>query len=56
MTVEDCWAMVESAEQHKKHCVLMENCNYDRAEMMVYNMVRQGVFGEILHAEGGYLM
>src|SRR4029079_10325474 len=33
----------------------MENCNYDRAEMMVYNMVRQGLFGEILHAEGGYL-
>jgi hypothetical protein len=55
MSVEDCWAMVESAEKYKKHCVLMENCNYDRAEMMVYNMVRQGVFGEILHAEGGYL-
>jgi predicted dehydrogenase len=55
MTVEDCWAMVEAAEKSKKHCVLMENCNYDRAEMMVYNMVRQGVFGEILHAEGGYL-
>jgi len=55
MTVEDCWAMVESAEKHKKHCVLMENCNYDRAEMMVYHMVRQGLFGEILHAEGGYL-
>src|SRR6478672_7502635 len=55
MTIDDCWAMVESAEKHKKHCVLMENCNYDRMEMMVYNMVRQGVLGEILHAEGGYL-
>jgi glycosyl hydrolase family 109/GFO/IDH/MocA oxidoreductase family protein/TAT (twin-arginine translocation) pathway-exported protein len=55
MTVDDCWAMVESAEKHKKHCVLMENCNYDRMEMMVYNIVRQGLFGEILHAEGGYL-
>ena len=55
MTLEDCWAMVESAEKHRKHCVLMENCNYDRMEMMVYNMVRKGVFGEILHAEGGYL-
>jgi hypothetical protein len=55
MTVEDCWAIVESAEKHRRHCVLMENCNYDRMEMMVYNMVRQGLFGEILHAEGGYL-
>ena len=34
---------------------MMENCNYDRPEMMVFNMVRQGLFGEILHAEGGYL-
>jgi len=55
MSVEDCWAIVESAEQHRKHCLLMENCNYDRMEMMVYNMVRQGLLGEVLHAEGGYL-
>jgi predicted dehydrogenase len=55
MTIEDCWAIVESAEKFRKHCVLMENCNYDQMEMMVYNMVRQGVLGEILHAEGGYL-
>lgn len=55
MTLDDCWAIVEAAEKLKKHCVLMENCNYDRMEMMAYNMVRQGVFGEILHAEGGYL-
>ena len=55
MTVDDCWAMVEAAEKHQKHCVMMENCNYDRMEMMVFNMVRQGLFGEILHAEGGYL-
>ena len=55
MTVEDCWALVESAEKTGKHCVLMENCNYDRMEMMVFNMVRKGLFGEVLHAEGGYL-
>jgi hypothetical protein len=55
MTVDDCWAMVESAEKYQKHCVLMENCNYDRMEMMVYNMVRKGVLGDVLHAEGGYL-
>jgi glycosyl hydrolase family 109/GFO/IDH/MocA oxidoreductase family protein len=55
MTVEDCWAIVEAAEKLRKHCVLMENCNYDQMEMMVYNMVRQGVFGDIVHGEGGYL-
>jgi hypothetical protein len=55
MTVDDCWQLVEVAEKQRKHCVMMENCNYDRPEMMVFNMVRQGLFGEILHAEGGYL-
>jgi hypothetical protein len=55
MTVDDCWAMVEAAEKYQKHCLLMENCNYDRNEMMVLNMVRQGLFGEIVHAEGAYL-
>jgi hypothetical protein len=55
MTLDDCWALVDSAEKHRKHCVMMENCNYDRMEMMVFNIVRQGLFGEVLHAEGGYL-
>lgn len=55
MTLDDCWALVESAEKHRTHAVMMENCNYDRAEMMAFHMVRQGVFGEVLHAEGGYL-
>lgn len=54
-TIDDCWALVEHAERYRKHCVMMENCNYGRTEMMVFNMVRQGVLGEILHAEGGYL-
>ncbi len=54
-TLDDCWALVEAAEKHRKHCVMMENVNYGRAEMMVFNMVRQGVFGEILHGECGYL-
>jgi predicted dehydrogenase len=55
VTLEECWQLVEEAEKYQKHCVMMENCNYDRMELMVLNMVRQGVFGEILHAEGGYL-
>jgi hypothetical protein len=55
MTLDDCWALVESAEKHRRHCVMLENCNYDRPEMMVFNIVRQGLLGEVLHAEGGYL-
>ncbi len=55
MTLDDCWALVEAAEKHQRHAVMMENCNYDRAEMMAFNLVRQGAIGEVLHAEGGYL-
>ena len=54
-TVEDCWRLVEAAERYGKHCVMMENVNYGRAEMMVFRMVRLGLFGEILHGECGYL-
>jgi len=55
ITLEGCWEMVETAEKYKKHCCTMENCNYDQTELMLFHMVRQGLFGELLHAECGYL-
>ncbi len=55
LTVDDCWRLVETSEKTRRHCVMMENCNYDRFEMMILNMVEQGVFGELLHARCGYL-
>lgn len=55
LSLEDCWRLVETSEKLQKHCVMMENCNYGQWEMMVLNMVRQGVLGEIVHAECGYL-
>jgi hypothetical protein len=54
-TLDDCWALVEAAERYRKHCVMMENCNYGRMELLCFNLVKQGLLGEILHAEGGYL-
>ena len=55
MTIDDCWALVEASEKFKRHAVMMENCNYDRPEMLVLNIVQQGLLGDVLHAEGGYL-
>ena len=55
MSIEDCWALVETAEKYGRHCQMMENCCYDRIELMTLHMVRKGVLGEILHAEAGYL-
>jgi len=55
LTVDECWRLVEVSEATRRHCVMMENCNYDRFELMVLNMVEQGLFGELLHARCGYL-
>jgi predicted dehydrogenase len=52
---DDCWALVETAEKRNRHCVMMENCCYDRAEMMCLNMVRKGLLGDVLHGEGAYM-
>ena len=53
-TLEECWQLVETAERTKKHCIQMENCCYDRPEMLCLNLVKKGLLGEILHAEAGY--
>ncbi len=54
-TVEDCWRLVRAYEETGVHCMLLENCCYGRRELMALHMVRQGVFGEIVHCAGGYL-
>ncbi len=55
VTLDECWRLVETAEKTGKHCVMLENCCYDRLELRTLNMVRRGLLGEILHAEAGYL-
>ena len=54
-SIEDCWKLVDTSEKTRRHCIMMENCNYDKVEMMILNMVKKGLFGELLHAECGYL-
>ncbi len=55
LTIEDCWKLVETSEKTKKHCMMLENCCYDFFELLTLNMVRQGVFGELIHADAGYI-
>lgn len=51
---DEAWELVETAEKTGMQCMLMENYTYMRNVMMVLNMVRQGMFGELTHAETGY--
>jgi predicted dehydrogenase len=55
ISIDQCWQLVETSEATGKYCIMMENCNYDDVEMMILHMVKKGLFGELLHAEGGYL-
>ena len=50
----ECRQMVDVSLETGKFCMLMENCCYDRKEMAVYKMAKEGKFGEIIHCEGGY--
>jgi len=53
-TLQACWDLVNTSERTRKHCMILENCCYDFFEMTALTMAQQGVFGEIIHAEGAY--
>lgn len=55
LTIDECWQLVETSEKTRKHCMMLENVNYGRDELMVLNMVRLGLFGELLHGEAAYI-
>ena len=54
-TMDELWELVETSEKTRKHCMMLENCCYDFFELLTLNMARQGMFGEIVHAEGAYI-
>ena len=54
-SVAECWQLVDTSERTRKHCMMLENCVYDHFELTALNMAQQGLFGEIIHAEGAYI-
>lgn len=54
-SLEECWRLVDTAERTQRHCMMLENCVYDFFEMTTLNMAHEGLFGDILHVEGGYI-
>jgi predicted dehydrogenase len=53
-SLDECWELVNTQESTGKHLFFLENVCYRRDVMAVMNMVRQNLFGEMLHFEGGY--
>jgi len=54
-SIDECWQLVNTAEKTRRHCMMLENCVYDFFEMTTLNMAQQGLFGEVIHAEGAYI-
>ncbi len=55
LTLQEMWELVDTSESTQKHCMMMENVNYGRDELMYLNMCRMGLVGELLHAEASYI-
>jgi predicted dehydrogenase len=54
-TIEDCWKIVRTSEQTRKHCMMLENCCYGYNETLILRMTQKGLFGDLLYGEGAYL-
>jgi hypothetical protein len=54
-SIEDCWKIVHTSEETRKHCMMLENCCYGYNETLILRMVHAGEFGELLYGEGAYL-
>ena len=54
VTLEECWQLVDTSEQTRMPCMMLENDCFGRGALMALNLVEQGVLGEIVYCQGGY--
>jgi Oxidoreductase family, NAD-binding Rossmann fold len=54
VTLQESWDLVDTYEKTGSHCMILENVCYRRDVMAVLNMVRQNMFGDLLHTQCGY--
>ncbi len=54
-TIDDCWKLVNTSEKTRRHCTMLENCCYGFNETLILRMVHDGLLGDLLYGEGGYL-
>ena len=53
-SLDDCWRLVRTYERTKVPFFFMENCCYNKSELLATSLVRAGVFGDIVHCHGSY--
>lgn len=53
-SLDECWQLVNTHEATGQHLMFLENVCYRRDVMAILQMVREGLFGELIHFECGY--
>ena len=53
-TMDELWSLVKTVEKTGKQYMMLENVCYRRDVMAIMNMVKKGMFGELVHLQGGY--
>jgi predicted dehydrogenase len=54
-SMTDLWKLVDTSERTRRHCLMLENCCFNYNELLILNMVRDGAFGQLTHAEAAYI-
>ena len=52
--IEDCWQLVRTYEETGTPIMLLENCCFDRFELLCTSLVRSGLLGKVLYCQGSY--
>ena len=55
LTFEECWQLVNTAEETQRNCMILENCCYGDEELWLLNMAESGVFGTLTYGECAYI-
>lgn len=53
-SIEECLKLVACYEETKMPFMMLENCCFGKDELLALNMVRDGLFGDIVHCHGAY--
>ena len=53
-SIKDCWDLVKTYEKTKTPIMLLENCCYDKFELLVTSLARKNIFGDIVYCNGAY--
>ncbi len=52
--IEDCWKLVRTYEETTTPIMFLENCCYDKFELLATSLERSGKLGKVIYCHGAY--